>query len=93
MMSRWRILKKPEIDQESEAEDNGVENLEDEDEDGRDLGSESEDNEVDNSEDVEPTTELAVAWLGSLPKDQKILREGKTYKILLPHTPLLIPVL
>lgn len=57
------------------------------------MGSESEDDEFDNSEDVEPTTESAVAWLSGLPKDQKIVGEGKTYNILLLHAPLLIPVL
>ncbi|KAJ5978678.1 hypothetical protein N7501_002020 [Penicillium viridicatum] len=71
-----------------DAEDNGVENPEDEededeDEDERDMGSESEDDEFDNSEDVEPTTESAVAWLSSLPKDQKILREPARPKGLL----------
>ncbi|KAJ5597568.1 Threonyl/alanyl tRNA synthetase SAD [Penicillium hordei] len=68
-------------DQGSEAEDN--ENPEDE-EDGAEDGEDEEDGDhsseseydVENSDDVEPTAESAVAWLGSLSKDQKILREA-----------------
>lgn len=77
----------------SESEDEADDAEDGEGEEDGDHSSESEYDEVENFEDVEPTTESAVAWLGSLPKDQKILREGKTYKILLSRAPLLIPVL
>ncbi|KAJ5203235.1 Threonyl/alanyl tRNA synthetase SAD [Penicillium cf. viridicatum] len=59
---------------ESEDEADDVEDGEDE-EDG-DHSSESEYDEVEDFEDFEPTAESALAWLGSLPKDQKILKEA-----------------
>jgi len=77
-----------------EAEDEPLAKVE-EDGDPGDWGSEAEDEEAENSENVacESTTESAAAWLDPLPKDQAILKKGKTYNILLPHTPLLIPVI
>ena len=74
-------------DRGNESEDE-VEYSEDEqDRDREDRESES-DHEAEESRDGEPTADLAVSWLGSPSKNQKILRKGKLYKILLPYVPI-----